>query len=244
MAISTEGGMSAALAASGVPREPGPTGLGKKRTLSLGAISRSDLPTKPTLNVLSSPAGPTTPVLPGAGITPTTEGGLLSSALSRSFGAGGGLSAALRSHSAVPRIAVGEVDASGAPLSPLSSATPLSRTPTEAVPMPRRKYPKQAEGDAAGSAGSQEDEFDSAAMPLSVRDPGFIAPHLLLSMSLPTNGADFGRGVFRPGSVMEGRGRKLCGIDASRVRNDILRQTGFLEPGDNPLSSGSVSGGP
>lgn len=46
------------------------------------------------------------------------------------------------------------------------------------------------------------------------------------------------------GSVMEGRGRKLCGIDASRVRNDILRQTGFLEPGDNPLSSGSVSGGP
>lgn len=44
----------------------------------------------------------------------------------------------------------------------------------------------------------QEDEFDSTAMPLSVRDPGFIAPHLLLSMSLPTNGADFGRGVFRP----------------------------------------------
>ena len=43
---------------------------------------------------------------------------------------------------------------------------------------------------------------------------------------------------------MEGRGRKLCGIDASRVRNDILRQTGFLEPGDNALSSGSVSGGP
>ena len=42
---------------------------------------------------------------------------------------------------------------------------------------------------------------------------------------------------------MEGRGRKLQGMDAFRVRNDILRQTGFLEPGDNPLSSGSVSGG-
>lgn len=49
----------------------------------------------------------------------------------------------------------------------------------------------------------QEDDFDSAAMPLSVLDPGFIAPHLLLSMSMPTNGAGFGRGVFRPVSDSE-----------------------------------------
>ena len=44
----------------------------------------------------------------------------------------------------------------------------------------------------------QDDEFDSAAVPLSVRDPNFMPPHLLLSMSLPTNAADLGRGVFRP----------------------------------------------
>ena len=39
------------------------------------------------------------------------------------------------------------------------------------------------------------------------------------------------------GSVMEGRGRKLCGMDAFRVRNDILRQTGFLEPLDKSATA-------
>jgi hypothetical protein len=39
------------------------------------------------------------------------------------------------------------------------------------------------------------------------------------------------------GSVMEGRGRKLCGMDAFRVRNDILRQTGFLEPLDKSVAA-------
>lgn len=156
--------MSPSLPGSGALREPGPTGLGKKRTLSLGAISRSDLLTIPSPNVLASALVPTTPTIPGLCVTPSSDGGL-SSALSHSLtggggsllggGLSGGLSAALRSHSAMPRIAVGEVDASGASFSPLSSTTPLSRTPTEAVPMPRRKYPKQAEGDVAGSAGSQ-----------------------------------------------------------------------------------------
>ena len=44
----------------------------------------------------------------------------------------------------------------------------------------------------------QDDEFDSAAVGLSVRDPNFMPPHLLLSMSLPNNGPDFGRSGFRP----------------------------------------------
>ena len=45
---------------------------------------------------------------------------------------------------------------------------------------------------------AQDDEFDSAAVGLSVRDPNFMPPHLLLSMSLPNNGPDFGRSGFRP----------------------------------------------
>jgi hypothetical protein len=48
------------------------------------------------------------------------------------------------------------------------------------------------------SGARQDDEFDSAAIGLSVRDPAFMPPHLLLSMSLPNNGPDFGRGGFRP----------------------------------------------
>lgn len=32
---------------------------------------------------------------------------------------------------------------------------------------------------------------------------------------------------------MEGAGRKLSGTDAMRMRNQVLRQTGFLEPHTN-----------
>jgi hypothetical protein len=32
------------------------------------------------------------------------------------------------------------------------------------------------------------------------------------------------------GSVKEGKGRKLAGLEAVRFRNAIMRQTGFLEP--------------
>lgn len=40
---------------------------------------------------------------------------------------------------------------------------------------------------------------------------------------------------FRPGSVMEGAGRKLSGTEAMRVRNTVLRQTGFLEQHSNNM---------
>lgn len=40
---------------------------------------------------------------------------------------------------------------------------------------------------------------------------------------------------FRPGSVMEGAGRKLSGTEAMRVRNTVLRQTGFLELHSNNM---------
>ena len=32
------------------------------------------------------------------------------------------------------------------------------------------------------------------------------------------------------GSVTQGKGRKLSGFDAVRFRNEIMRQTGFIEP--------------
>ncbi len=32
------------------------------------------------------------------------------------------------------------------------------------------------------------------------------------------------------GSVTEGKGRKLAGLEAVRFRNTIMRQTGFIEP--------------
>lgn len=37
------------------------------------------------------------------------------------------------------------------------------------------------------------------------------------------------------GSVMEGAGRKLSGTEAMRVRNTVLRQTGFLELHSNNM---------
>lgn len=50
----------------------------------------------------------------------------------------------------------------------------------------------------------------------------------MLAQTLPT---DF---VYaedaRPGSVLEGVGRKLKGSDAARFRESVMRQTGFLEP--------------
>ncbi|KAL0018745.1 hypothetical protein WJX79_007350 [Trebouxia sp. C0005] len=56
----------------------------------------------------------------------------------------------------------------------------------------------------------------------------FVPPHLMSARTLPS---DF---VYaedaRPGSVLEGIGRKLRGSDAFRFRESVMRQTGFLEP--------------
>ncbi|KAL3143700.1 hypothetical protein ABBQ38_002494 [Trebouxia sp. C0009 RCD-2024] len=63
---------------------------------------------------------------------------------------------------------------------------------------------------------------------LAAADEQFVPPHLLTAQTLPS---DF---VFaeesRPGSVLEGVGRKLRGSDAERFRRAVMRQTGFLEP--------------
>ncbi|KAK9919089.1 hypothetical protein WJX75_009314 [Coccomyxa subellipsoidea] len=72
---------------------------------------------------------------------------------------------------------------------------------------------------------------------LVYRSKGFVPPHELVSQqdilasSLPADptGASV-RTTFRPGSVMEGKGRKLAGLEAVRFRNAIMRQTGFIEP--------------
>lgn len=59
-------------------------------------------------------------------------------------------------------------------------------------------------------------------------EDGFVPPHLMSAQTLPS---DF---VYaedaRPGSVLEGVGRKLTGSDAFRFRESVMRQTGFLEP--------------
>lgn len=69
---------------------------------------------------------------------------------------------------------------------------------------------------------------------------GFVPPHELvaqqdsLGCSLPAHSHYPGMSVpgttFRPGSVTEGKGRKLAGLEAVRFRNTIMRQTGFIEP--------------
>ncbi|CAL8464122.1 g3657 [Coccomyxa elongata] len=69
---------------------------------------------------------------------------------------------------------------------------------------------------------------------------GFVPPHELvaqqdsLGCSLPAHSRYPGMSVpsstFRPGSVTEGKGRKLAGLEAVRFRNTIMRQTGFIEP--------------
>eukprot|EP00208_Stichococcus_sp_RCC1054_P002788 CAMPEP_0206138438 /NCGR_PEP_ID=MMETSP1473-20131121/3326_1 /ASSEMBLY_ACC=CAM_ASM_001109 /TAXON_ID=1461547 /ORGANISM="Stichococcus sp, Strain RCC1054" /LENGTH=286 /DNA_ID=CAMNT_0053531879 /DNA_START=288 /DNA_END=1148 /DNA_ORIENTATION=+ len=73
-----------------------------------------------------------------------------------------------------------------------------------------------------------------------------VPPHLMAgsgtgAVSMPQHNRSMGgfhrqdspHNAFRPGSVMEGAGRKLSGTDAMRMRNQVLRQTGFLEPQTN-----------
>ncbi|KAK9794687.1 hypothetical protein WJX73_010778 [Symbiochloris irregularis] len=62
-----------------------------------------------------------------------------------------------------------------------------------------------------------------------------MPPHELLAQTLPEYDAEVARLGFRPGSVMEGAGRKLQGRDAVRFRRAIMRQTGFLE-NQSPLT--------
>ena len=40
---------------------------------------------------------------------------------------------------------------------------------------------------------------------------------------------------------MEGKGRKLAGLDAVRFRNAIMRQTGFIEPECSDFSINNVT---
>lgn len=56
-----------------------------------------------------------------------------------------------------------------------------------------------------------------------------------LAASVPGDNHDINSASFRPGSVMEGAGRKLSGTEAMRVRNTVLRQTGFLEIHSNNM---------
>jgi hypothetical protein len=64
----------------------------------------------------------------------------------------------------------------------------------------------------------------------------FIPPHVYSMSCLLSNEVGLAGGKnprdmgFRPGSVLEGVGRKLRGMDADRFRTTVMRQTGFLEP--------------
>jgi hypothetical protein len=59
-------------------------------------------------------------------------------------------------------------------------------------------------------------------------DKPLTPPHL---MSLPAQNFAGHDLCTRPGSLYEGVGRKLRGMDAARFRRSVMRQTGFLEPG-------------
>lgn len=129
-------------------------------------------------------------------------------------------------------------------LSPLSSATPhSSRSPlSDALAIsarkPRRKVARHQESALAESDESDDEGFavggGLAAGGWSIGVP----PHLMTAgggaaaaMSMPYHpAAADGYDGFRPGSVLEGAGRKLRGTDAMRMRNAVLTQTGFLEP--------------
>ncbi|BDA49246.1 hypothetical protein COCOBI_13-3570 [Coccomyxa sp. Obi] len=84
------------------------------------------------------------------------------------------------------------------------------------------------------------DRMPQLKKPLFTQSKGFVPPHELVSQqdslgcSLPAHshypGMSVPSSTFRPGSVTEGKGRKLAGLEAVRFRNTIMRQTGFIEP--------------
>lgn len=73
----------------------------------------------------------------------------------------------------------------------------------------------------------------SISIPIQRKD--FVPPHLMSIQETSMDVMDttplsssYSAG-FRPGSVTQGKGRKLSGFDAVRFRNAIMRQTGFIE---------------
>lgn len=137
-----------ALHSAGLGREALASSLTKKRTLieDPKSTASNSLPTPSSFTSLqkSSPAYP-------------LKTGLLSSAI-LSSGDGGGALSPLCTHVDVRRELT--QDAEGIPISPHSSTTPYSVTPSEAVPMPRRKCHKKFDAEAASSIESQVRRVD------------------------------------------------------------------------------------
>lgn len=76
--------------------------------------------------------------------------------------------------------------------------------------------------------------FGAHTMPAAIPQP-VTMQRTPLTASVNENEDDVYSPSFRPGSMMEGAGRKLCGTEAMRVRNNVLRRTGFLELHSNNM---------
>ncbi|KAL6883612.1 hypothetical protein ACP4OV_011026 [Aristida adscensionis] len=88
------------------------------------------------------------------------------------------------------------------------------------VPLPRRRG--SGWGELAGGAGDDDEEEEE----LLRGDAAMLPPHEMVERA----SAGGGYGVpGKPSSMLEGAGRTLKGRDLRRVRDAVLRQTGFLD---------------
>jgi hypothetical protein len=101
------------------------------------------------------------------------------------------------------------------PVAPLHQSAPV-QVP---VPPPRRRG--RGWGELAGGTCDDDDDGD-----LFAGDAAMLPPHEMVARA--SAGSGYGA-PGKPSSMLEGAGRTLKGRDLSRVRNAVLRQTGFLD---------------
>jgi len=90
---------------------------------------------------------------------------------------------------------------------PVGAVAPGAAAPRQSAPVRVPVWPRRAEGGRKGADESDEEEGEE-----------MVPPHVVAA-----------RRHARSSSVLEGAGRTLKGRDLRRVRNAVLRQTGFLD---------------
>ncbi|KAL0039670.1 hypothetical protein WJX77_004829 [Trebouxia sp. C0004] len=199
--------------------EPGASSFGSRYK----RIARS----KSSVSAAASRSGSTLKVVKLEVKAPTAgRSGLLAAQLkgSPSPSSPSSLSASIESSSRKRNVKLDSPKATLATVDELSSASVESATSNARLPVP--VSPSSGNTSPLAVPAKRQNTNSWGIRPAT--EDEFVPPHLMSAQTLPS---DF---VYaedaRPGSVLEGIGRKLRGSDAIRFRESVMRQTGFLEP--------------
>ncbi|GJN20596.1 hypothetical protein PR202_gb07991 [Eleusine coracana subsp. coracana] len=114
------------------------------------------------------------------------------------------------------------IPASPRPRDPdLPPAAPFHQSAPVQVPVPPRRRRGRGWGELTGGACDDDDEEE-----LFSGDAAMLPPHEMVARA--SAGGSYGV-PGKPSSMLEGAGRTLKGRDLRRVRDAVLRQTGFLD---------------